>query len=278
MALEDIEIKNADDVETGIKSLISEGLFGDLSAQSDSEEVVEQKVSDEAQSENNTEEEKEDSDIPNASIRLDKMRKQRDDDRDKVSALENQLSELKGMLNVMNNKEEESVDEDPTQYMDETQKSLYEKHEILTKKYAELEKSVGKIETDKVQESLLKEENLFFDNNPNLKAKQQELVDGMYVYLKAKPDIAQLLADRKLTVNEIYGMYEASRPKSSTKTQVKSPDKVFSGHSGSVPSEKTVDMANNRKKALSILNDPNSTNKADAVNYGINSFAENLLS
>tara|TARA_R110000787_G_scaffold272740_1_gene380256 strand:+ start:5128 stop:5946 length:819 start_codon:yes stop_codon:yes gene_type:complete len=271
MPLEDREMKNVEVVDADITSLIAEGLFGELGAQSESKEQTELKVPDEAQSENT----EEDADLPNAGIRLEKMKAQRDSDRAELSELKLQMAEFKGMISAT--KKEDIAEEDPTEYMDETQKALYNQHIALEKKYNELQESVGQFKIDKVRDTISKDENSFFDNNPDLQPTRQELVADMLTYLNDKPEITQLFRDQKVTMKEVHGMYQASKPKSTTKSEVKNPDKLFSGHSKSVPSEKIVNEISNNRKILSILNDKNSTNKADAVAAGIDLFASDFL-
>jgi len=272
MALEDIEIKNSAEVVKEMGEVVFDQLFGD-------EQPREQKQFDEAQSSHQEVPE----DIPNASIRLDKMRQQRDDERQQRHEIEKRMAQMEGKMSVLDkgNDGEEAVD--PTEYMDDTQKFLFNENKGLKDNISKLTNVVQGIQTEGSKKKLEAQENVFFENNPHLnvtKEKRAEFVDDMLIYLKDKPSIKSSLKSGEIKLSEVYGMYTASKPKSVKTSQVSNPDIVFSGHSDSVPVDKTQDgeFQVARRKALSILHDKDSTNKKNAADFLKNEITQDIVS
>jgi hypothetical protein len=268
MSLEDIEFKNPAEVTKEMGDAVYADLFGEENQQPTVQD--EPKPQDDAQSvEPEASQESElIEDIPNASIRLEKLKKQRDEERQQRADLEKELAEMRGKLSVLENKGNDADESDPTEYMDETQKFLFNQNKQLKEDMAKLVEVVQKREEEVSSNRLKEEENRFFENNPDLKKNKDEFVEDILGYLGDKPSIKKMLVDGKVSLGEVYGMYSASKPKSVKKTQVSNPDKVFSGHSSSVPANKSQEAETdaNLKKAISILHDRESRNKAAAVN------------
>lgn len=262
MPMEDIKIKSSDILTQEMGDAVLSSMFGE---EQTSQLQGESKIVGETQP---TTQEQED--IPNASIRLEKMRRQRDEDRQKVSELERKLAEMTGKLSVLE-KSDDSEDSgvDPTEYMDDTQRFLYNENQQLKETISKLTHVVQGIQTDSSKKKLEDQENRFFDNNPQLKENREQFVEDMLGYLKDKPSIKEMLKNGEVSLSEVYGMYSASRPQSTKTSQVSNPDRVFSGSSEPAPVGKaqSAEFEAARKKARQILHDPDSTNKKQAVEF-----------
>ena len=208
-------------------------------------------------------------DMPNSKIRLDKMRDQRDNARKNNNDLANRLSELKGKLSVHEDKDKsDDNDTDPTEYMDDSTKVIYEQNKNIKSEIAELMSTVSKMKQGESVKNLEEQENRFFDNKPELKDKRQEVVDDLLNYLKEKPKMKEMLLDKQLTINQVYASLSASRPSSLKQSEVSNPGAVFSGQSNSAPSALEVSQKeSNHRKALSILKDKTSVNKREATEF-----------
>lgn len=219
--------------------------------------------------------------IPNASIRLEKMRKQRDEERAQRSELERQIAEMKGKLSVLDKSGDgESQEADPTEYMDETQQYLYQQNQELKNTIGQLSEAVNSMKVKESKERLAKQETQFLDQHPELKENKDQFVDDMMGYLDGKPEIARMLSGGNLSLNEVYAMYSAGNPKSTKKAEVSNPDAVFSGSSDSVRARQTdkADIELGIKKANKVLTDPNSTNKAEATEYLLDNVVDTIYS
>ena len=223
-------------------------------------------------------------DIPNASIRLEKMKKQRDDATKEMQTLKEQFAELKGQISAFkdfnNNNGDIDPEVDPTEYMDDVQKLNYTENQKIKEQVKQLTDVIQGIQTDKTKDKIQKQEDNFFDSKPELKAKKDEVVGELLDYLQDKPSIKAMIKDGSVTLNEVYGMYSASKPQSTKRSQVSNPDKIFSGHSEPVQANRDQVSENdvNRKKALSILRNKESMNKSDAVNYLKDTITSDLIS
>jgi hypothetical protein len=270
MGIENVEIKNSDQVNQDLQALGTQ-MFGDPTQ-------GEPNVEGEAQPSDQVQEQTEE--MPNASIRLDKMRKQRDEERTARSDLEKRLAQMEGKLSVLDKSNDVESEADPTDYMDDTQKFLYNENKSLKETIGKLTNVVEGIQTDGSKQRLQEQEDRFFDNNPNLKANKDQFVDDMLDYLKAKPNIKKMLKNGEVNLSEVYGMYNASNPQSTKTARVSDPDKIFSGHSEGVPSGKpqAADVAVQHRKAMQILHDRDSTNKGQAVDFLRQEITNNIIS
>jgi hypothetical protein len=127
---------------------------------------------------------------------------------------------------------------------------------------------------------LQKQEESFFESNPDLKQNKEEFIEDLLGYLNEKPTVKKMLKNGEMNLFEVYGMYKAGNPKSSKTTQVSNPDRLFSGHSKSVPVSRTQDSNSElaSKKALQILRDRDSTNKGQAAKHIQNQIVGDILS
>jgi len=276
MGIEDVTIPTQEDVLNQMGDAIMADLFGEQ-VQANPEVVpdnVQQPQEQEAQSENVVE------DIPNASIRLDKMKAQRDEERQRVLELEKKLARMEGQMEATKPQETTESDVDPTEYMSDVEKELYLKNKALQEQVDLLAKGFSSIEQQKKEESLTKQENQFFENNPELKERREDVVNEVLDYLKDKPEIKTLLRDSKLNISEIYGMVMASKPQSTKVVQKNDPSKVFSNHDSSVASGAADQLDSNHemKKAIGILRDRESTNKAQAANFMLDAITKDISS
>lgn len=219
-------------------------------------------------------------DIPNASIRLDKMKNQRDEERKLRSELEKRLAQMEGKLSVLEKPKGAEDEVDPTEYMDDTQRLLYNENQKLKDTISKLTEVVNGIQTEGTKKKLEEQENRFFDNNPKLKENRDQFVKDMLDYLENKPAIKKMLKSGDITLSEVYGMYEGSKPKSTKTTEISDPNLVFSGSSSSVPAGKTeeIDINQARSKASRILNDKESVNKKAAIDFYLKDIVGNITS
>lgn len=263
-----IKTKSAEQI---LDSLVEEQTLGDT--KSEEKDVAQETVEQNQSTESSTD------DIPNAQIRLDKMKNQRDKAQQEKAELEKKLANFEGKLSVLEKRDPDVEEFDPTEHMDETQAFLYNQNKELKEKLETLNQNMTEFKNNKLQETQIQEEKRFFEMNPELQGKKEELISDLKDYLSNKPQVSESLVNNEITIGEVYGMYTASKPRANKKSVVKNPDKVFSGHSNSIPSNK-VDSSSkeNIAKANRILADKHSTNKASAVDFLGNQMAEEILS
>lgn len=276
MSLDNIDFKEPEALNQEMGEAVMSAMFGD----GDPTETDNQE---ESLATENTEaiETQETEDIPNASIRLDKMKAQRDVERNKAIELERQLSEMRGKLSVLEKSDNAEVSEnDPTEYMDDIQKALFNENKALKDTMSKMAKAVEKLQVESTTKNLQEQEDRFLDNNPDLKKNKDEFVDNMLGYLENKPAIKNMFRDGQITLQEIYGMYSSTMPKSKKTSKVSNPDKVFSGASDTGSVNKSDDFENQRirKQAEKILGNPNSTNKGEAVRFLQKDITDSIIS
>lgn len=277
MGIEDVEIQNPTDMEADLAQLGAD-MF-ELAPRGQQEPQGEQNPVGEAQPPEQYQEHGQET-VPNEAIRLDKMRKQRDEARDQQNQLANQMAELKGKLSVLEKGDVTESAPDATEYMDETQKFLFNENKSLKETLGKLTDVVSNIQNEGSKRKLQEQENRFFESNPSLKTNREQFVGDMLDYLETKPSIKSSLKKGEINLSEVYGMYSASKPQSTKTTQVGNPDKIFSGHSESVPSGRpqSSDAAVAHRKAVNILNDRHSTNKGDAAEFLKKEITNNIIS
>lgn len=213
--------------------------------------------------------------VPNFQIRIDKMRNQRDKERENNLELQKKIAQLEGKLSVLN--QEEDNDVDPTEYMDDAQKFLYNENKELKNQLSEISKKLNNIDINENKKNLKDQENRFFENNPELKENREKVVNELLDYLEERPKIKSMLRDGELTVNEVYGIYKSNNPNSTKTSQVNDPKKVFSGHSDSVPLSKT-DVDDRYVQSLNILRGNKSGDKEQAVADVQNVLIDDIIS
>lgn len=272
MSIEDIELKNPDILTQEMGDMVLSSMFGE---EEQGDVQVEQKPSSEAQLG-----EQEQEDIPNASIRLEKMRSQRDEERQQRLDLEKRLAQMEGKLSVLDKGESTDDVVDPTEYMDDTQRLLFNENQQLKETVKKLTDAVQNIQTEGSKKKLEEQENRFFENNPNLGKNREQFVEDMLEYLENKPAVKSMLKNGEVSLGEVYGMYSASKPKSTKTSEVSNPDRVFSGSSEPVQAGKSnsAELELARKKAMSILSSKDSTNKKQAVDFLQKDITDSILS
>jgi len=269
MSLEDIEIKNPEALTKEMGEAVFNQLFEGEPAGEPKPDSAAQ-LSDDEQLE----------DIPNASIRLDKLKKQRDEERSRAQDLERRLAQMEGKLSVLDKGDSQDDEVDPTEYMDDTQKFLFNENQQLKDNISKLTDAVQGMQNEGSKKKLEDQESRFFENNPELNKNRDEFVEDMLSYLKDKPSIKSMLKAGEVSLAEVHGMYSASKPKSVKNSQVSNPDKVFSGHSGSLPASKNSNSESQavRRKAINILNNRDSTNKKEATDFLQKEITEDIIS
>jgi hypothetical protein len=280
MGLEQLETVNADALNQEISDNLISDLYQEEEAESSSDEPSSnESVLDSEEQESDTEgSENLNEDIPNASIRLEKMRSQRDEERQQRFELEKRLAELTGKISVLENSNKDNEDSsDPTEYMSDTEKYLYNQNKGLQENIKMLTDQIEKVAINESTRKLQEEEDRFLESNPDLKKNKDQFVDEMLGYLKDRPQVKQLLADGKIKLAEVYGMYKSTRPSPKKTSKVSDPSKVFSGNSK--PTSKGSDDSDvNLRKALNILHDKHSTNKHEAVGFLQSKITDDIIS
>lgn len=271
MPLEDIEIKDPAVLSKEMGESIFKEIFPDRAIES---QDGEQKMQGDAQPVDQIQE-----DVPNFQIRLDKMRDQRDNSKKELDLMKQHFSEMKGKVSVLEKKDDDEI-VNPTEYMDDTQKYLYGQNQQMQKTIESLVGVVKGMKTGESERDLQDQENRFFDNKPELKEGRQKIVDSVLDYLSDKPEIKEMMRNKKLNLTQVYAMYSSDNPKSVKKTSVSNPDTIFSGHSQSIPAGKAESAESDlvRKKAIQILNDPNSTNKKQATQALNEQISQSIIS
>lgn len=276
MSANDVEFKDPEALTQEMGEAIFTEMFGE-----DHGFKGEPKLQSEAQpvEQNENIQPSDDKEVPNAQIRLDKMRQQRDEERSQRAELEKRLAQMEGKLSVLD-KKDDSDNADPFDYMDETQQFLYKQNQELKDTVEKLANSVQGMKEEGSRAKLTEQENQFFENNPELKDNRDKFVNDMLDYLDDKPGIKKMLRDGELKLSEVYGMYTANNPKSVKQSQVSDPDKVFSGSSNAVSAGKTSELDQDvaYKKALQILHTKDSTNKKQATDFIGDKITQDIIS
>jgi hypothetical protein len=219
-------------------------------------------------------------DPPNAQIRIDKMREQRDEARTNENAMRERIAKLEGITETMQKTQEQSAEPepDPTEYMSDTELILHNQQKTILDNMAKLSAAVTGINTTQKEDQISKEEDNFFKSNPELKDEKKEVTDSILDYLKDKPEIKKMLLSKQISLNEIYGMVTAKNPPSQVRTEVVKPA-GFSGQTGS-GSPASVDVEDSQKgvkSALNVLRNPDSFNKKDATEFLLGNIADDIL-
>ena len=250
-----------------LTSIVTEGMFGDGNPK-ENPQPTEQETKEQTE------------DIPNAQVRLDKMRSQRDSERAKTTELERKLAEAEGKISVLDRDKTDDDQVDPTEYMSDTEKAMFERNQLLEKQIEKLANAVQGIQTDNTKRHLDDQEAQFFDRHPELKDNQKEVAEEMVEYLKDQPKFVEMLKAGTMNLDQAYALYKVSNPQSTTKSQVANPDAVFTGstESAAPAQESVLDMQSAMKKARNVLHDPNSTNKAQASDVLLQGITQDIIS
>lgn len=202
-------------------------------------------------------------DKDNLQLRLDKMRKQRDESRVKSSELEKKVAELSGKLDILTSNQQQ---EEPPEFLTDADRLAYESAQEQNSKINELIDIVNELKGENSKNNLQRQEDAFFERNPELVENRQEVVEDVLEYLNSKPALKAGLRDGSMSLNEIYGAMSSSMPSPKTKVEVKDANSTFTGSSESFgKTVNDVSQDNLLKKAFNVLSDRESTNKAVAA-------------
>ncbi len=272
MAIEDIQLKDPEVATKEMTDNMFDSLFG---AEGDSREA---KSQGEPQPETQEPKAKEESSEPNVDIRLKKFKEQRDQERAENQRLKEELARLKGREEVLT-KKDDADEVDPTEYMSDTEKALYERNQELTNTVKQLADVVNGIKKNESQQKIQNDEDSFFESHPELKEKREQVTEELLEFLQEKPELKKLVVNRSVNINQVYAMMEAGKPKELKKRPTNEPA-AFSGSTKTAPSGSDVasDLDTQLKKASEILSNPESTNKREAAEFLGNTITEDIIS
>lgn len=266
MGIDDIEIPDEGTLTQDMGEYFNNVMFGEGNPL---QEKAPEQTQPEAEPQGQTSDEVEpQTEEPNREIRLDKLKGQRDEARDQLIKEREARARLEGELAALKQQKETEADTDTvdeTEYMTDGERLAYNKARELESVVSKLTDVIETMQKDKNKESLQKQEDAFFELNPDLSKQKDEVVGNLVKYLEDKPELKKMITTKRLSLQELYGMYKASKPESTVKKEVSDPNKVFSGKTSSAPPAGDKDVKVLLDKAASILGNPDSENKADAV-------------
>lgn len=250
--------ENTDILDSQITKLVMGTL--DVESQKDSKKAVKKEssqVSDDLE------------DLPNGKIRLEKMKKQRDEAKIELDALKYEKARLEGELSVLKKPAGSEESEDPTTFMTETEKKIFNELNETKSEVARLKAEAENRSKNESINDLSKSEEAFFNNNPELQKKRDEVVEEISDFLKDNKDLAKQVIAKKLSINQVWAMINADKAENQATTtrKVQNPDVLASGgrrDSTAVKSEVREDE-DAYSTAVKIAQDRDSRNKAEAA-------------
>lgn len=147
--------------------------------------------------------------VPNASIRLEKLKRQRDQVK-----LDN--ARLQGELDALRRGQQS-----PQQ--DELENLTPEQRRIM-----QLEAEVEKQKADRKIQRVDANERDFFSRNPELASQKEEVVEELGGYFRSKPSQWNAVLNGEITIDEAWAAYQATLSKPRRNAQ--NPDSVFGGN------------------------------------------------
>lgn len=215
----------------------------------------------------------------NAEIRLKKFKNQRNEARNKVIELERQLAEMKGKVSVLEKpiKEVDQKEEDPTEYMTENEKFLFNENKKLKEELSEFTKFVSESKKEKKVNQLSEREKIFFKNNPELENNLDIVSEKIESYLKGKPFLVERVINNELSFDELWALISVNDKNDKVVRKVQDPDKVFSKSNNIATGIKESTHKQNSSKYSEAVSEYRKTNSKQAHNDVLNSATEHIL-
>lgn len=216
----------------------------------------------------------------NYDIRIKKALEQRDEARKKAEELESKMAHIQGQIDAMV-KMNTTPEQDPTEVMTDTEKALYLELQKTKQEMQSMADMVNQVEQKSKQNEYQTREENFWKSNPqyDTEEKKQEIREAMTEYAKSNQEIAKLLLQGQITLNEVHTLALIKAGKFPT-TQSKPEDstKVF-GNGKTEPSPVNVAAtgSNDVEKAIKILRNKESTNKGEATDVIVKTFANDIM-
>ncbi len=227
-------------------------------------EVDEPEESAEADAEGDSEEELDFGDMPNGKIRYEKLKAKLA----KQEAANNErIAKLEGMVELLTKQKPDDSEE--VEYLSEEEQREKERDERAEAMQAEIDA----LKKDKIMEELRKKDDVFFENNPDLAKNRVAYSKKMLEFIRSKPGMAKDVYDGTTSLQEVHYMMGGKNS-----SVVQDPKQIFGTIKQSpkpgrtVPKEKD-DVAD----AYAILKNPDSTNKAKAIDVIESSLVDILL-
>lgn len=225
-------------------------------------------------------EQKKDEKPENYEIRLEKFKKQRDEQMAKNQELESRIAHLQGQIETVL-KLGQQPEQDPTEMMDDVQKALYLELQKAKQDQAKMAEMLASVENRARQQEYTTREDMFFKSNPqyDTEDKKQEARDTMIEYAKANPKVGKLLLDGEISLNEVHTLALIKSGKlPNLQSKAQDSTKVFGNGKTEQPSSNVASEGiSNVEKAIKILRNKESTNKGEASNVLIDSFADSVI-
>tara|TARA_R100000306_G_scaffold61395_2_gene63799 strand:- start:489 stop:1268 length:780 start_codon:yes stop_codon:yes gene_type:complete len=208
-------------------------------------------------------------DMPNGQIRYDKAKKQLQQERTERLELEKQVARLEGKMEATQPGKEK---EDPTEYMSDSEKFLYQQNLAMKDAMEKILPVINNLSKSNTMTGLEKSENIFFEDNPQLKARKPEVIQEVAEFLTENPQFKSMLSAKQISFDQLWGAVQATN-KSTKRVTTDDPGNYFSGNRSKPSSRSVVAQEDNLAAAMKTITDPKADNKAEAMDYAM---AENV--
>lgn len=216
----------------------------------------------------------------NAEIRLEKMRKQRDEARATLATLTSEfgnlgerLARLEGKTDVLTS---QTPDEEATllEEMSDTERMLYKQNKQLQQTMALMGQKFEGLEVGSKRERILSDEAKFFEKNASID--REDVKDTLKEYFADRPDLAKVFQSGELSLEDAYVLATKTKPVASG-----DPTSIFGDGKpeGAVPGP-GVENAQ-PSEAWNIINkelrSPTSEKKRVAIDAGLSLLTDEII-
>ncbi len=193
-------------------------------------------------------------DMPNGKIRYEK--------------LQEKFAKLEGIVEQMNRQSEPEEEVSDDEYLTDEEKRERERDEELEAMKAE----VNALKKDKIKAELKKKDDEFYDNHLELKKDRANHSKEMLKFIRTKPGLMKDLYENTISLELVHRMMGGS-----TGNIVQDPKKVFGSTENATPARKKAQEVDMLAEYEAALRNPNSTNKAEAVDGIVDSIVEDMM-
>jgi len=194
-------------------------------------------------------------DMPNGKIRYEK--------------LQEKFAKLEGIVEQMNRQSEPEEEVSDDEYLTDEEKRERERDEELDAMKAE----VNDLKKDKIKAELKKKDDEFYDKHLDLKKDKKNHSKKMLEFIKTKPGLMKDLYENTISLELVHRMMGGG----AEAKVVQDPKKVFGSTENATPARKKAQEPDMVAEYEAALRNPNSTNKAEAVDGLFDSIVNDMM-
>ena len=221
-------------------------------------------------------------DDKNVEFRIKKHREERDEARNQNQLLREQLAKATGVIETTSKfYSADNPEVDPTEDMTETEKMLYSQNLQLKEELKGLTDDFKGVKNNAISNEFKSREDVFWKNvdgvvnTPEKKAEAKELIKG---YLKDRPLIVDDVITGKISLKDVFEASTIGTDMAIVNNAKQDGSKFFGKGTEETPAPREEQaQANDWDTAKSILKNPDSENKGQAVKAGVGEIADDIL-